>query len=474
MTLMRYFKLFLSIMIVLTLGLYLCCGGGSDPNPEVTVTLSITDGSTSVARNASVTAVFSGAITEPSSWTDAFTLKNDNAGSSLCSSITYDSTTFTATCSHDNLEFSSSYTMAASGIKAADSSDVVAASATFTTAAMPNISSFTKTSAGPGAAVTITATFIFDTSVDDDITPDVQISSTAMADLSIGTCGFTDTERTTYACPVNNMKGCDQGDTTPPYIIRPADYTLELSIDSTQLFSRSFNNQDDEFDNEETLAHCWMPDYPAGVNASLDGLGNVVFTFTLPNVSGDLTGYYNSTRTQALIAFGDMATSFYLSENDYIAPSDSTFLDAHTAFGNSSLDGLDILNGSFWEAGSRYNIWFSSTMDFANVATSTDSILAGWKAPFYTCFVASGGTIKTFISTDGISYSQLTSGNMQCSGACYISTITEYPTSGWQTISNLELGASVGSDLTYAPKFGYVRYRTSNITGASADCPELQ
>ncbi|MFA4975001.1 MAG: Ig-like domain-containing protein, partial [bacterium] len=88
----------------------------AESSSEVTTTLSPADGATGVALDAAVTAVFSGEITEPADWNSSFTLKKDNAGDSLCTSVTYDSATLTATCEHADFEKASNYTASVSGI----------------------------------------------------------------------------------------------------------------------------------------------------------------------------------------------------------------------------------------------------------------------------------------------------------------------------------------------------------------------
>ncbi len=105
------------------------------------VTLSPADGATEVALDAAVTAVFASAITEPAAWATAFTLKADNAGESLCTSVTYDSTTRTATCVHDALSRGSSYTSSVSGVTTSGGSALDTTTATFATIGSVVISS---------------------------------------------------------------------------------------------------------------------------------------------------------------------------------------------------------------------------------------------------------------------------------------------------------------------------------------------
>ena len=106
----------------------------ADSSSAVTATLSPVTGATSVALDAAVTAVFSAAITEPADWSSLFTLQLDAAGDSLCTSVTYDSTTLTATCAHADFTRSSAYTATVSGVTDPTGAAVTTASAAFSTA----------------------------------------------------------------------------------------------------------------------------------------------------------------------------------------------------------------------------------------------------------------------------------------------------------------------------------------------------
>jgi len=100
----------------------------------VTVTFSPADAATSVALDASVTATFSAAITAPSDWTSAMTLKAAGSDTNLCTT-TYDSSTLVATCAHDSFDADTSYTVTVSGLTDAAGASIDAATASFTTAA---------------------------------------------------------------------------------------------------------------------------------------------------------------------------------------------------------------------------------------------------------------------------------------------------------------------------------------------------
>ena len=118
--------------------LLLAFGCGGPGTSSVTVTFSPTDGSTDVALNVTVTATFSGAITDPADWTAVFTLKKDNAGDSLCTDVTYDGVDMVATCTHADLQNGASYTITISDLKDIMGNDIGQATATFTTIGLPS------------------------------------------------------------------------------------------------------------------------------------------------------------------------------------------------------------------------------------------------------------------------------------------------------------------------------------------------
>ncbi len=106
----------------------------AESSSEVTTTLSPAEGATGVALDAAVTAVFSGEITEPADWSSLFTLKLDGAGDSLCTSVTYDSSTLTATCEHADFGRSSVYTVEVSRVTDPTGAAITTASTSFSSA----------------------------------------------------------------------------------------------------------------------------------------------------------------------------------------------------------------------------------------------------------------------------------------------------------------------------------------------------
>lgn len=100
-------------------------------NSSVTVTLAPVNDAANTAVSASVTATFSAAITEPASWAAQMTLKKNNTGDTLCTSVAYAS--LVATCAHADLESQTSYTLIVTGLTDSNGTSIADATATFTT-----------------------------------------------------------------------------------------------------------------------------------------------------------------------------------------------------------------------------------------------------------------------------------------------------------------------------------------------------
>ncbi|MFA4874938.1 MAG: Ig-like domain-containing protein, partial [bacterium] len=89
------------------------CGSG---RADMDVTLSPANGTIDQALDVPITAVFGSDVTEPANWTNAFFVKKDNAGDTICTLVTYTSSNKTAVCAHDPLEASTSYTATLTGV----------------------------------------------------------------------------------------------------------------------------------------------------------------------------------------------------------------------------------------------------------------------------------------------------------------------------------------------------------------------
>lgn len=116
-----------SVRIGALLFLMAVAGSCGSSSRTITATLSPSNGSSNQSLSAAVQAVFSAAITEPSDWLAALTLKKNNAGGTRCTGVTYDAATLTATCAHADLDAYTSYTTSLSNVSGASN-----ATATFT------------------------------------------------------------------------------------------------------------------------------------------------------------------------------------------------------------------------------------------------------------------------------------------------------------------------------------------------------
>lgn len=98
---------------------------------SVTISLSPANNASNAAISVPITATFSAAITEPSPWSTAMTLKKNNAGASLCTGVTYSS--LVATCAHADLDAATSYTITVTGVNDASGTSIGETTSTFTT-----------------------------------------------------------------------------------------------------------------------------------------------------------------------------------------------------------------------------------------------------------------------------------------------------------------------------------------------------
>ena len=84
------------------------CGGNT---AEISITFNPTNGAINQTTDVAVTAKFSATVSE-SDLPLVMGLFKNAAGSSLCTSFTYNGDSCTATCNHDPLEYNTSYTTA--------------------------------------------------------------------------------------------------------------------------------------------------------------------------------------------------------------------------------------------------------------------------------------------------------------------------------------------------------------------------
>ena len=85
--------------------------------------------------------------------------------------------------------------------------------------------------------------------------------------------------------------------------------------------------------------------------------------------------------------------------------------------------------------------------------------------------------LTTYISTDGENYYKITEDNMRCDSgsSCNIDQIDSRSIANWD---DLRLSIQVGSDNeagdgSFTAKFGFARFKTSNLNGSMADCPRM-
>lgn len=114
----------------------------------VMVTFSPHSAATDVSLSMPVTAKFSGAVTAPSDWTQAFTLTAAGSFTNLCATLNYDTTTLTATCFHSSLAPHTQYIITIKDLTDAGEMTINAMS-TFTTGTGSISAKFTLDNAVP-------------------------------------------------------------------------------------------------------------------------------------------------------------------------------------------------------------------------------------------------------------------------------------------------------------------------------------
>ena len=437
-----------------------------EPNiSSLTVTLAPTDGATGVALNAAVTTTFSGAITEPSDWAAVFTLKKDNLGDTLCTQVTYDSNTLTATCTHDNFEVGGSYTAVVSSAKDAEEKDINTTAATFTASASEaSVSSFTRTSVtsiADGNDVEIT--FDFGASaVPDGLDPTVDVTGDI---ASVSNCAF-NAGRTAYTCTVSGVDGCKT----------LTDYSVTLSGNGFADFSTTFNSADDEFEWPNELIgnmigaagddKCWIREFDAETTAETT---NGVLQMTLSAAGGGV-GFVTKPLSGAL------AYSVYIAANDRPTIGNDAFASVillNTADNASQafLSGK-LLGDDSW--------WIMSNFDVPGMESAIPAgglvDTATHTAPFYVCLVKYNGRIKYYIATqEGAPYTELTDSNLECGGVVPCGNVADILNRDVSDWNEMRVFLLLMDDVAepYTVQFGYTRFKATGLTGTSADCPRI-
>ena len=482
----------ISFMVVACFLTLVGCGSTATPTPtpdpasDVTITLAPIDGATNQALAATVTAIFSAAITEPADWTTAFTLLASGGTETLCTEVAYDETTLTATCTHADLTVSIEHTISVSGVTDSAGLAIATTTAIFTTtSASENNATFTSkdsvTSIDEGDTVTLTFTFASapastPTIAVADASASLSSSESVDDDLSLaiaaGTCTVSESDATIYACTVTGVAGCKT----------LTDYTATISVDGVEAGTLTFNSADDEFTNAATLADynvpnkCWdQNEADDDANVSISG-GNLIIAFTgAPGESERLT----TTKTDLTVT--DYAILYYVSGNNVSTTmSDGEHIEFKQEFTDNNEYYVEIYTGNF-SAISMNRSWHivngvaDSSGDNAGPPNSTGDLSAyvDTYENFYVCQVRKDNSFKTYMSFDGSTFIEITTTNIEVGALFGTLENLAYP-----TISGADLDIYVRANDTdnpsYEAKFGYVRFKATGITGLSAtDCPTL-
>ena len=493
-------KKVICFMIMASLSVLVACGSSTtpaptpDPTSDVTVTLAPIDGATDQAVDATVTAIFSAAITAPADWTTAFTLIAAGATETLCTEVAYDADTLTATCTHADLVVSTEHTITVSGVTDADSLAIATATAIFTTtsasdsytATFTSKDSVTSTSEGD----TVTLTFTFDSAPDStptiavaEASANLSASESVEDDLSLaiaaGTCTVSESDATICTCTVTGVAGC----TTL------TDYTATISVDGVEAGTVTFNSSDDEFTSSDTLGAneetetCWTQDNDPERGTASIGDSN----FTVNYIDYDYTGDKRLMASKSLSSVGDYSVLFYISNNVVTTSGgdDSQLSINRCAFGTGpSVDkSVAVKFGYFGAISSEYYwyVWADLVGNYnpLNIAypNDTSETLDTNKAKYeevYACSVRKSDSFKHYLSFDGSTFTELTTTNLTnwpgLSGT--IENAANPTLAGTDMILRIGSDNEISNDNTTS--FGYVRIKTTGITGLSAtDCPVI-
>lgn len=454
--------------------------GGSSGSASVTVSITPSDSATSISNSATVKATFSTTITDPLSWFGLITLQANGTGETLCTGVSYDSDTKTVTCGHDTLSENTTYTVTVSGVTDSTETCVDDTTATFTTAGTNTVSSVEKTSITSTSGGSVDISFNFSAAVSSSITPSVSVSSENDTDstVSAGDCTMNEA-RTSCTVTISGVDGCDDA----------TDYYVTLSMTGFEDYKTFFNSADNEFETSATVDSndCWERDQlPSSASSSYYSWsasdGNLVLAVSSLSEERDI--YYD-------YAFNDTtagAFAVYVSDLDTIATTGSVLDLIFVQATNSDFDGLNgIMAGYDGVASTSYTGWFSAYQagssdttyrfgipDSSGDLSDTENLYEG----FYVCQTAYNSLLTTYISTDGENYIKLSESNMECSDgstSCQLSEIDSRSISSWSDLRlSLQLGSNYAAgDNSFSARFGFARFKTSNLNGTMADCPRM-
>ncbi|HLD46061.1 MAG TPA: hypothetical protein VJC18_11560, partial [bacterium] len=378
----------------------------------------------------------------------------------------------------DTLDENTSYTITVAGIKDASSNCITDSTNTFTTAQELPVNSVTKTSVSSeedGGTTQIELLI----NMEIEALPAVEVAMSesgaaepaATADADCVASG----DDTLCTVTVSGVAGC----------ATPTDYEVTLSAEGYEDYVIHFNSADNEFEEATTVSDndCWIQDHSAGdadneFDWSASG-GNLVMT--MDNLG---TGSHDIYYDQPFADSKEGAFVVYISDLETPATNGTNFDLVMVQATNSQFDGLNgIVSGYNGLADPAYSGWGSvyeggngyqwgiplETGDLNDIADVYDG--------YYICMTAYDDLLTTYISTDGDNYYKLTEDNMRCDTgtSCNIDQIDSRSIADWD---DLRLSIQVGSDNgagdgTLTAKFGFARFRTSNLNGSMADCPRM-
>ena len=474
------------------------CGSTSpDPDPVsgVTVTLAPINGATDQAVDATVTAIFSAAITAPADWTTAFTLIAAGATETLCTAVAYDADTLTATCTHANLTVSTEHTITVSGLTDSAGLAITTATAIFTTTSdSSNNATFTSKNSVTTVAgdEIVSLVFTFDSAPSSTPTIAVAEASASLSasesvddDLSLalaaGTCTVSESDALVYTCTVDGVAGC----TTL------TDYTATISVADVEAGTLTFNSADDEFTSADTLGAkaesgtCWTQNNVTARGTVSVNESTGTFDVAYIDCTQDLAKELIAGKAISLADVGDVAVMFYISANAPVLGVDELQITRNKIIVGAGVDD-DVWLDTPFGASAGTGIWLAwsnvtGVEDANNIANPTAAgSFADYTTTYsgvYVCSVKKDNVFKTYISFDGSTYIEMTESNMEvyAGQGTLANAVNPSPTA---TLYGLEIGSKNDDDGTcsndYTTSFGYVRLKSTGITGLSAtDCPQL-
>ncbi len=302
-------------------------------------------------------------------------------------------------------------------------------------------------SAGAGNDITLTFTFA-EAAPSGWASPAVSVTDSENVELTVSGCEFGD-DRTTYSCTVSGVAGCT---TVSDYSVSVNDYTDR------------FNSADDEFDNNSTLNSCWV-EVLNMINVGTANIAAGTLNYELPWPSGSITYYKNISSVTDIAVLTYFASVVCPTGNGQMKPN----IDAGFGLTGGTRVLFDVC--SSWSIESSVQ----NPAPGAVVGTADLYSVVGSSPPLYICFVRHDALIKMYLRSTGDSYTQLTSSNTTGGGWNVEALLSEIDAS---SVDKFSLPGGNGGDgydgTTLTGGYGYVRFKTTGITGeSSADCPSF-